>query len=105
MSSLTGFETIGLLSNCSLPRSGVFQYILDVYRTYWKGESISGDFYRVDAEDPLPQNFAYRVLLLRVSDLRTSCHDPCKYHRHESEAGREASMSKDQYKWYFGILT
>ncbi|CAD0092185.1 unnamed protein product, partial [Aureobasidium vineae] len=96
LSSLAGFDCNALLSNSSLESSGLYRYHLDTFAEHWNGTT-DGKSSDALAEDVLPRNFAYRLLLRKFDESSeddedcSCCHDPCAYHGHENEEERKAT--------------
>ncbi|KAG9687213.1 hypothetical protein KCU95_g11211, partial [Aureobasidium melanogenum] len=94
--NLVGLDTIEFLSDSSLESSRLYQYYVDVFDAHWNGK-LDAEIDSPNAEDPMPPHFAYRLLLRRFRRLEDNnpdcvcCHDPCKYHGHESEEERKAT--------------
>lgn len=94
--ALAGWEAIELLSDSSLESSGLYQYHVEAFAQHWNGktEGVLPDP-SSETDDPMPPNFAYRLLMKRMevtSDRRCACcRDPCKFHGHTSEEERKAS--------------
>ncbi|KAG9829865.1 hypothetical protein KCU98_g3771, partial [Aureobasidium melanogenum] len=95
---LTSWRKIGLLSDSSLESSGLYRYHLEVFAQHWSGVTdvegtSSGPCSKQD--DPMPTNFAYRLLMKRMEinpdQDCACCHDPCEFHGHTSEAERKAT--------------
>ncbi|KAH0158128.1 hypothetical protein KCU67_g7639, partial [Aureobasidium melanogenum] len=96
---LEDWSTITSLSNSSLESSGLYRYHLEAFAQHWNGvteETSPGPCSEKD--DPMPPNFAYRLLMKRIKLYDDNddqdcacCHDPCKFHGHISEEEREAT--------------
>ncbi|KAG9675046.1 hypothetical protein KCU99_g3271, partial [Aureobasidium melanogenum] len=97
---LASWKTISLLSNSSLESSGLYRYHLEVFAQHWGGVTevegtSSGPCSKQD--DPMPTNFAYRLLMKKMEINAdpdqdcACCHDPCKFHSHTSGEEREAT--------------
>ncbi|KAG9567924.1 hypothetical protein KCU71_g3454, partial [Aureobasidium melanogenum] len=99
--ALADYDVIELLSNSSLESSGLYQYFSEDYATHWNG--LSDDGSAIDphsaVEDPMPPNFAYRLLIehlngtTQMSGSCACCYDPCKFHKHIDEEERKAKVA------------
>ncbi|TIA17336.1 hypothetical protein D6C80_03959, partial [Aureobasidium pullulans] len=88
-------SAILLLSATALESSHLYQYMVDCYQSHWDGvwqdddQAEDGIDEKAKNGDPLPPNFAYRILVRGLAvkkeqkhDGCRCCYDRCFYHGH-----------------------